>query len=502
MNKFSRTARSVTFAAIVGLSLGVSAPGAFAQGVDVTKAIGVTGQNPAAGAGNIDFSQTGQITIHKRIGAEGEQNNSGVALKKEPGEAVQDGRVAFKITQVQADLKSNEGFVKAKELTAETAVPLENGKTERIEVVSGTANFTNLPIGVYKVEEEVLNNGNGDKQLIPAKPFLVFVPTTGPSGNAWNYHVHVYPKNSESQVEKTVKDADIHTNADYTYTITGVAPQLGEKKQLTKFEFTDQLDPRLIDPKITELKAGEVRLTEEDYTKTFEGNLLKVVLKPEGIKKVKSGDKMSLTFSVKRKEVGDTTDLKNSATVIFNNPNTGNDVTQKTKEVVTYHGKLKVVKKDNDSNEALKGAKFELFTCQTGATLESLKSQKKLTVNEKTDWTTNENGEFSIDGLHITDFEDNQEISEKYKYCLVETEAPAGYAKLDKPVEITFTRDSVAAVATNDDKVTYVAEVKNIRHDTPELPLTGGAGVGILAAIGAAIIGAGAWFARRNSAES
>ncbi|MFA1455474.1 LPXTG cell wall anchor domain-containing protein [Corynebacterium diphtheriae] len=32
--------------------------------------------------------------------------------------------------------------------------------------------------------------------------------------------------------------------------------------------------------------------------------------------------------------------------------------------------------------------------------------------------------------------------------------------------------------------------------------MTGGAGVGILAAIGAAIIGAGAWFARRNSAES
>lgn len=31
MNKFSRTARSVTFAALVGLSLGVSAPSAFAQ---------------------------------------------------------------------------------------------------------------------------------------------------------------------------------------------------------------------------------------------------------------------------------------------------------------------------------------------------------------------------------------------------------------------------------------------------------------------------------------
>ncbi|MBG9324815.1 LPXTG cell wall anchor domain-containing protein [Corynebacterium diphtheriae bv. mitis] len=49
---------------------------------------------------------------------------------------------------------------------------------------------------------------------------------------------------------------------------------------------------------------------------------------------------------------------------------------------------------------------------------------------------------------------------------------------------------------------TQVAEIQNIRKETPELPLTGGAGVGILAAIGAAIIGAGAWFARRNSAEA
>ncbi|MHC9829417.1 LPXTG cell wall anchor domain-containing protein [Corynebacterium diphtheriae] len=44
--------------------------------------------------------------------------------------------------------------------------------------------------------------------------------------------------------------------------------------------------------------------------------------------------------------------------------------------------------------------------------------------------------------------------------------------------------------------------ITNKKVEGPNLPMTGGAGVGILAAIGAAIIGAGAWFARRNSAES
>lgn len=70
MNKFSRTARSVTFAAIVGLSLGVSAPGAFAQDERP--------QVVAQASGNIDFTKEGSIHIHKRIGVEGKSNRSGL----------------------------------------------------------------------------------------------------------------------------------------------------------------------------------------------------------------------------------------------------------------------------------------------------------------------------------------------------------------------------------------------------------------------------------------
>ncbi|CAB0981977.1 fimbrial assembly protein [Corynebacterium diphtheriae] len=42
-------------------------------------------------------------------------------------------------------------------------------------------------------------------------------------------------------------------------------------------------------------------------------------------------------------------------------------------------------------------------------------------------------------------------------------------------------------------------EIRNTKQGTPKLPMTGGAGVGILAAIGAAIVAAGAWFARRGA---
>ena len=66
-------------------------------------------------------------------------------------------------------------------------------------------------------------------------------------------------------------------------------------------------------------------------------------------------------------------------------------------------------------------------------------------------------------------------------------------------MEINFTRKDIAATGEGDDAVTLVANVDNVKQDTPNLPNTGGAGVGILAAIGAAIVAAGAWFARRTA---
>lgn len=499
MNKFSRTARSMTFAAIVGLSMGVTAPAALAQ--DYSTAINPGAATGGAGAGNIDFSQTGAITIHKRIGAEKGVNNSGIDLgDSAPGTKIGDGRVKFKITKVEADLKTNEGFADAKKLTTESAKKV--GETTAKEVTGGQAAFDGLELGVYYVEEEVIEQPTvGQAQLVPSKPFLVFVPTTGPGGNAWNYNVHVYPKNSESKVEKTVVDKGKNTNDEYTYSISGDAPAFGNERQLTKFQFQDKLDKRLTQPKVLGITAGDVKLEVGDWQVT-NVDLFTVELNSKGLEKVKSGVKVTMTFSVKRTEVGEDIKLENEATVIFNNPSTGDDFTQKTNKVETYHGKLKVLKQDNDSNEALKGAKFELYRCQKDTTLDALAGEQKLTVNGLESWATDDKGELVINGLHITDFEDGKEVSETYKYCLVETEAPAGYKKLTEPVKVTFTRNAVAATDSGlagDDAVTLVAKVNNLRQDTPDLPMTGGAGVGILAAIGAAIVAAGAWFARRGT---
>lgn len=360
----------------------------------------------------------------------------------------------------------------------------------------GEAKFTDLPLGIYLVEETSAPDG-----IVTGAPFIVSIPMVNQASDAWNYDVIAYPKNTETKTEKTVKDADKNIQDAYTYTINADAPTWGEGKSLTAFRFEDQLDKRLDFQEVTEVKAGDAVLGAGDYTvnKPAEnGNKLVVELTKQGLAKVKSGDKMSLTFDVKRKEVGDTTELKNRADVIFNNPNTGNEVKNKTNEVVTYHGKLKVVKKDGkEAGKVLQGAEFELYQCTSKDDLGA-----KLTVKEQDKWTTGADGTFTIDGLHVTDFEDNKEAPAAKKFCLKETKAPAGYALPENNVtEIEFTRANISKEGTfeGDDKVTLVSEIENIKQGTPNLPMTGGMGVGILAAIGAAIVAAGAWFARRTA---
>lgn len=56
---------------------------------------------------------------------------------------------------------------------------------------AGVVKFENLPVGVYLVIETKVP----DKVTTPVTPFLVTVPVVNPTGDDWNYDVHVYPKN-------------------------------------------------------------------------------------------------------------------------------------------------------------------------------------------------------------------------------------------------------------------------------------------------------------------
>ena len=486
MKKNSLTIRSVTFAAIAGLSLGIAAPGSIAVAQD----------SPAAEAqvqkGNINFSKKGSLTLFKKKGAESSDAATGKEMQNVPGEALNG--VTFKITKLNFDLQNGDWTEFPKTAADVKDADKTNTTYEKTTSGQGEAKFTDLPLGIYLVEET-----NAPAGIVTGAPFIVSIPMVNKASDAWNYDVVAYPKNSETKTEKTVKDADKNIQDDFSYTITADAPTWGEGKSLTAFGFSDQLDPRLEFQKVTEVKAGDTVLTEGDYIvndPSAANNKLEVTLTDAGLAKVKSGDKMSLSFDVKRKEVGDTLELRNKAEVFFNNPNTGNKVKNKTNEVVTYHGKLKVVKKDGKKqNKVLEGAEFQLYQCTSANDL----GDNPLTVNGADKWTTGADGTFTIDGLHVTDFEDNKEVAPATKkFCLKETKAPAGYAELKDPIEIDFTRENIKNTADGSDTVTLKKDIENVKQDTPNLPMTGGMGVGILAAIGAAIVAAGAWFARRG----
>lgn len=489
MNKNSMTLRSVTFAAIAGLSMSLAAPGAIAAPEVTTLAQGEQAQDPSKA--NIDFSKKGSLTLYKKKGAESDTPATGEEMEDVPGESL--AGVTFRITKLDYDLKNGD-WSKFPKTAADVKDTDKSGTTvEKTTGADGKAEFGDLDLGIYLVEEIGAPAG-----VVSGAPFIVSIPMVNEASDEWNYDVIAYPKNTETKTEKTVKDADKHIQDEYTYTINADAPTWGEGKELTAFRFEDQLDQRLDFQEVTEVKAGDTVLQPGDYTvnnPAENGNKLVVTLNEAGLAKVGSGDQLSLTFGVKRKEVGDTTELKNKAEVIFNNPNTGNKVENETNEVVTYHGKLKVVKKDGEeTGKVLQGAKFKLNQCTSADNLSG-----EITVDGVNEWTTGEDGSFTIDGLHVTDFEDNKEATETKKFCLVETKAPAGYAKLEKPVEVDFTRDNIAKTGEGDDAVTLVANVDNVKQDTPNLPMTGGMGIGILAAIGAAIVAAGAWFARRGA---
>ncbi|ALP33453.1 SpaH/EbpB family LPXTG-anchored major pilin [Corynebacterium pseudotuberculosis] len=480
MNRFSCATRSVTFAAIVGLSLGLGgAPAVVAQDILIAAPV----------KANIDFERKGSLTLYKKSGAESGEHATGHLMENVPGKPLNG--VKFKATKINVDLKTDD-WAKFPKNAEDAKNKLTTVTYEQTTTGEGVAKFGDLPLGLYLVEETEAPEG-----VVKGAPFIVSIPMVSAASNSWNYEIVAYPKNSETKVEKSVKDADKNIQDLYLYTITADAPNFKDPKKLTKFIFSDKLDDRLENPKATEVKAGDVTLAEGDFTESFVDGLYKVEISEKGLLKVASGVKVSLTFNVARKEVGNSVELVNSADVIFNNPNTEEDITQKTNEVKTYHGKLKIVKKDaKEIDKVLEGATFELYRCEDPDTLKS-----KISINGQSAWTTGKDGTVTIDGLHVTDVEDNDKFIEK-KYCLKETAAPAGYSLMEKPVAFTMTRDELAQVAEGDDAVTLVKKVENVKHDTPNLPMTGGAGIGILAALGALIIGAGAWLARRNSAKN
>lgn len=544
MKKNSLTIRSVTFAAIAGLSLGIAAPGSIAvaqEGQDLT-VNQTAGDSPL-----VNKKAKGALTIHKFGNPTDEGTPSGTLkdvndVKDNGGKALEGvGFTVYKINKTadgatDIDVTTNEGLLAASKLKAadfSQGAQLKDGLPAEAltKVATGTtgANGTwevskDLDLGAYLVVETTPKEGYD-----PAVPFIAFVPMTADNGGenqgtSWNYDVHAFPKNyKDEEPTKTVKDKDQNAgDKNLVYTVTGTARQLKPKTERTQFQITDQIDPKL---EITDVKvkvAGqEIQPTQDVDGKFFEGNKVDVALKPEVAKMLEAGQKVEVTITTKLKaEFAKDTDIApNKARVFQNNPDGSENHTPKeTPEVKTYWGGLQFKKVDGDRN-ALAGAEFQIARQAAGQNCSEIDTTKKdswTPVNGqqdggqqdgkvKTTFVSGQDGIVKITGLHVNDFEDNAEVAagEQSHYCLIEVKAPKGKELLPEALEF-----KLVATSTDPERVYQLAsvqvgankgEVVNSDDTTPNLPMTGGMGIGILAAIGAAIVAAGAWFARRGA---
>lgn len=538
--RFTRSALALSSA--FALSLTMAVPTAFAQvggeeGGESGAAGEVTPGGPitaeAAQAHLINPATKGSIVIHKYLYDNPTTPGTGNPDDAVPADATALGNVPFTIKKVTLTnpINTPEGFAEAAKLTPETAT-VEGAGTTLKTGPDGVATFGNLDVGVYLVSEDPVDSATvtgleEGKQITPAAPFLVFVPMTNPKDRTtWNYNVNVFPKNSQTGATKEVEDAGANAGDDVTWTIKGDIPVPGANKTLAKYEVKDNLDATKVAAPTVVVEGLNITPALElntDYTVSVDEvagppaeHQISVVFTEAGLKKLAdaknaeiTGDnvpapqvQVKITSKVLPLGADGTSLLENEATVVTNNGSTDHDTTTNTDKVKSYFGKVKVNKVD-EAEKPLSGAKFQVFQCSGAADDPTLEGES-LTVNGVSEWTTDTEGTFTIDALHVTDFADNTELAEPGHYCLVETEAPEDYELLTKPVQFELTRADLGYSEGEATKVNLktLANITNVKSTSPNLPLTGGPGIIALVLAGLALIGGGAWYGLRSNRKA
>ena len=477
--------------------------------------------NTGVAPSTIDVTRQGSITVHKRLDPvnppgtrdDGNPNSN-------PGGTPRQG-VTFRVEKLNANLGTNQGWQAAQNLTPTSPRDGSFMARDADTDVDGIATYSNLPVGVYVVTE----TGKPDS-IVPTAPFLVYVPMTNPtatddspSRTQWNYDVHVYPKNATNAAVKSVSDLDANVGDDITYEIVADVPTPATSGgTLTKYELRDNFDWGSVttDPsRVSATLSNGTPLVAGDYdVVAIEGQAVTVKFTPQGLTKLTTQVGISSDLAVRFqivatvKAVRGTDGTASNSAVVTSNNGTGTDTQSSTETVETKWGMLQIAKQGREGNMPLAGAAFNLFECTNPSNAGSTDGpvrlgDTKLTVGGVSEWTTDASGSALIDGLHVTDFENSGPVSTVSKlFCLVETRAPEGYELLSRPVPVSFTRADLASTADGTDELTVRATVTNVASTQANLPLTGGKGIGILAAIGALIVGAGVWYARKASTKA
>ena len=165
---------------------------------------------------------------------------------------------------------------------------------------------------------------------------------------------------------------------------------------------------------------------------------------------------------------------------------------------------MKVIKEDNDNSKRLNGAKFDVYEITDGKKKSDVKSvtkngetynfagdngaiaSKKVASSLETKKVDKDNG---VDSVKLFVRKESDKNTTSKTYCIVETEAPAGYDAITTPTCYDLVEDN-AQTATKAN-VNTVKDVKStpMSKILTALPMTGARGLVLLTAFG--IVGLG-----------
>jgi len=409
--------------------------------------------------GDINPEASGELTIHKYDGDEGEDGGDGTPIGDTSGFGNPLQGVEFTITQIDVDLLTAEGWETVEGFySTPTSAPLVSGSEQTATTLAGgEAVFEDLTVGAYLVQE---TNSGPNLITSPAAPFIVTIPL--PHDDGWLYGVHVYPKNVVGETPEPTKEVsdpgqEALPGAQVEWTVSAEVPASGFGYE--EFTLSDVLSPGLEFVEWAEIQFDGVSLDAgTDYDVSSDGSTVEFTA--DGLTKLSAGGTLSAVLVTTVLEAGIHT---NQATITVD----GNELP--TGEPSTNWATLKVVKFNKDNaDDRLEGAEFNVVDSSTGDVIGSL-----VTGADGTD--------------SITIWVGNDDVVSR-DVKLVETKAPDGYVLPSEPTvwegTLTAGEDAEASVK--------LVEVPNHKPEIPQLPLTGAQGALLMTIIGVGLIGVGA----------
>ena len=524
----TKTRRSLSLLAAFAVAAGALALPAATSATQAAPAFGLAATTERAPSlVDLDATKTGSITIHKYVKDANNGTMAGNGLEDTSDHGTPLDGAKFTVERLtNVDLTTQAGWEKLAGYNGNVDAAKADGvdaAQEKTTAGGGLAKFDGLRLGAYVVTETATPAG-----YVGSKPFIITVPMTHPTDlNKWVYDVHAYPKNSKAGIEKTVADENTPAiGSAISYTIKSDIPAA---EALDFYDVVDQYDKRVELPeadialKIIDGKTGEVALAKgTDYkliaadgtdgkTKfwtaefTADGRAKLVANRKDDNTKVQ----MDLAGTVKDKVEADGL-FKNKAILLPNAPSNGwkpnsGEVPPPdypNSEVVSKFGKVKITKVSaKDANAKLAGAEFEVWKCTPQSTpsanFESVDASldEKLSPAGTATYTTDANGEVTIDGLRNNDWENNAAVTNPGYYCLVETKAPEGFELQTRPIAFQV----LTSNSTEANTYTLNTTVKDVpKNGGFNLPLTGAAGIGVLIGAGALLVGGSGAIALAN----